>query len=147
MERTRVLLDTNILISGLVFLKGNEHQVLRLLEAGEFTLIIPETVILEARRVLETKFEGFEDLVDIFLGKITHEVYPVESILRLAPTHRGAVRDQTDLPIYITTLQTRPDYAVTGDKKLRGDIKGSEEIGRYTRICTSREFIAAVKKE
>lgn len=35
MAGPRVLLDTNILVSGMVFTKGNEHEILRLIEEGK----------------------------------------------------------------------------------------------------------------
>jgi len=45
--KPRALLDTNILISGLFFLKGNEHKILELAEEGEIVLILPESVLRE----------------------------------------------------------------------------------------------------
>ncbi len=142
-----MLLDTNILISGLTYLKGNEHQILRLLEQHQFTLILPETVILETKRVLARKFEGFEELSEIFLSKVKPQVFPLTSILQHAKRHTGAVRDITDLPVYITALLTRPDYAVSGDEKLREDLRRSEEITRHTKVCSSREFLREVNKQ
>ena len=40
-----VLIDTNILISGLVFLRGNEHRILKLAEDKAITLVLPEFVL------------------------------------------------------------------------------------------------------
>jgi predicted nucleic acid-binding protein len=37
-----VLIDTNILVSGLVFLKGNEHRILKLAEDKRIVLVLPE---------------------------------------------------------------------------------------------------------
>ena len=48
MRRPRVLLDTNVLISGLVFPKGNEHRILALAEEESITLVLPEPVLIEA---------------------------------------------------------------------------------------------------
>ncbi len=141
----RVLLDTNILLSGLIFLNGNEHQILRLLEENTFTLILPETVTLETRRVLARKFEGFEDLLDLFLAKIKPETLPLTSLLTPVKTPHKAVRDEADLPLYIAILQAKPDYVVTGDEGLREDLNKSEEIRRHTRVCSSKEFLTAIK--
>lgn len=52
MPEPRVLMDTNVLISGLVFSGGNEHRILRLAEDGEITLVLPEFVLQETERVL-----------------------------------------------------------------------------------------------
>jgi len=48
----RVLVDTDILVSGLVFTKGNEHQVLQLAEDEKITLVTPEIVMVEAEEAL-----------------------------------------------------------------------------------------------
>ncbi len=143
----RVLLDTNILVSGLLFLKGNEHQILRLIEEDNLTLVLPETVILETKRVLKRRFEGFEELLEIFLSNVKPEVLTLHSILRHAETHQHAVRDRTDLPVYIATLLSRPDYVVTGDKKLSEDLATSEPITRHTRVCSSKEFLRAIQRQ
>jgi predicted nucleic acid-binding protein len=44
-RKPTVLIDTNILISGLVFLKGNEHKILKLAEDKAIALILPEFVL------------------------------------------------------------------------------------------------------
>jgi predicted nucleic acid-binding protein len=46
MSKPRVLLDTNILISGMVFSGGNEHKILKLAESREIVLILPDFVII-----------------------------------------------------------------------------------------------------
>lgn len=48
-SRPTVLIDVSILISGLVFLRGNEHRILKLAEDKAITLILPEFVLEEAR--------------------------------------------------------------------------------------------------
>jgi len=44
-----VLIDTNILLSGLVFLDDNEHRILKLAEDKAISLALPEFVLKEAR--------------------------------------------------------------------------------------------------
>ncbi|MBS7622766.1 hypothetical protein KEJ39_03720 [Candidatus Bathyarchaeota archaeon] len=52
------LIDTNILISGLVFLKGNEHEILKLAEERKIVLVHPEFVLEEGRSVLPRSFKS-----------------------------------------------------------------------------------------
>lgn len=137
-----MLLDTNILVSGLIFLRGNEHQILRLIEEGKFKLILPESVLIEAKKTLGEKFKGFEELFDIYLSKTKTETISTDRILPLATTYDKQVRDKTDLPIYIAIILTEPQYAITGDKRLREDLLNSHRISRKTQVCTSREFLA-----
>ena len=139
-----MLLDTNILVSGLIFPKGNEHQILRLIEEGKFNLILPESVVIEAKKTLGDKFPGFEELFDIYRSKTKSETVSIDRILPLTTTYEKQVRDKTDLPIYIAIILTEPDYAVTGDKGLREDLLNSPHISRKTRVCTSREFLALI---
>ena len=73
MAKPRVLLDTNIIVSGLVFVKGKEHTILRLGEKRQFRLLIPDTIIEEVKQVLTRKFFGFQILFDLYLGRVKSE--------------------------------------------------------------------------
>ena len=77
MPLRRVLVDTNILVSGLVFTKGNEHHILQLAEDKKIILIIPEIVMIETEKVLREKFAGFERLLDVFLKRLEFEPVPI----------------------------------------------------------------------
>lgn len=141
MERARILLDTNILVTGLVFAKGNEHKILRLIEDKRVALVLPATVLIEARRVLAEKFSGFERLLDIFLDRIKFETIPLNNILSTLENHVGKVSDSKDASIYAAITLARPDYVVTGDKDLRRDLRSSPEITSNTKIYSSKEFL------
>ncbi len=145
MRKARVLLDTNILISGLVFKKGNEHKILRLIEERRITLVLPETVLIEARRVLAEKFPGFEKLLDLFLDRTEFENIPLNNILPTLETHVGKVKDAKDTPIYAAIATAKPDYAVTGDKTLRSDLSRFPQTGS-TRACSAKEFLDEFEK-
>jgi predicted nucleic acid-binding protein len=41
-SKVTVLIDRNILVSGLVFLEGNEHRILNLAEDKVIILLLPE---------------------------------------------------------------------------------------------------------
>jgi hypothetical protein len=43
-SKPTVLIDTNILISGLVSSKGNEHRILKIAEDKEIVLILPRAL-------------------------------------------------------------------------------------------------------
>ena len=82
MERSKarpkftVLVDTNILVSGQVFLEGNEHRILKLVEDKAITLVLPESVLKEARAVLGRRFPGHEIFLDAFLLRAEHTIVP-----------------------------------------------------------------------
>ena len=140
MSRPSVLLDTNILISGLVFSGGNEHRILRLAEDGEINLVLPEFVIEEAERVLAEKFAGYEALLDVFLSNISHILIQWDEFEHLLLQCKERVRDEKDAPVLASIIASKPDFAVTGDEALRVDLCGCEEASA-TRICSSRQFL------
>ena len=146
MSRPSVLLDTNILISGLVFSGGNEHRILRLAEDGEIILVLPEFVIEEAERVLAERFAGYEALLDIFLSNISYILIQWDEFEQLLPQFKGQVRDEKDVPVLASIIASRPDFAVTGDKALREDLCGCEDVSG-TRICSSRQFLEEFSRQ
>ena len=146
MSRPSVLLDTNILISGLVFSGGNEHRILRLAEDGEITLVLPEFVIEEAERVLSESFAGYEALLDVFLSNISYILVKWDEFDQILPQYKGRTRDEKDAPVLASIIAIRPDFAVTGDKALREDLRGCEETSG-TRICSSRQFLEEFSRQ
>ena len=140
MPEPRVLLDTNILISGLVFSGGNEHRILRLAEDGEITLVLPEFVLQETKRVLTERFTGYEGLLDVFLSKLNYILVHWDKLETILPQHEGQVRDKKDIPVLAAVIASEPDFAVTGDRALREDLRRCEEVSG-TKICSSRQFL------
>jgi len=145
MSGPSVLLDSNILISGLVFSKGNEHIVLRMAEEGEITLVLPEFVREEAERVLAERFAGYEALLNVFLSRLSYTFVGWNELEGLLPRCLGRVRDRKDVPVLAVILASRPEFVITGDKDLREDLNGCGEISG-TKICSSREFLEEFKK-
>lgn len=89
-SRLTVLIDTNVLVSGLVFLEGNEHRILKFAEDKAIVLILPEFVLTEARAVLGRRFPGHGMLLDVFLSE------------RSIPSFLGAESSKTFLSIRTT---------------------------------------------
>ena len=116
-----VLLDTNILVSGLVFRRGNEHKILQLVEDGTLTLFLPDYVVAEAKRVLAAKFSGYEGLLDVFLARVGYRVVVWEETRLLMSAASLKVRDVNDAVVLASVLAVEPDYFVTGDSVLRED--------------------------
>jgi uncharacterized protein len=136
-RRPGVLLDTNILISGLVFPKGNEHQILTMAEEEKITLVLPEPVLIEAREVMSEKFPGFETLLELFVNRVGFESVDVKDISARLEVNK--VRDKKDAPIFAAAAISRSDYVITGDGTLRSDLANSPEIS--AKVCSSKEFL------
>ncbi len=144
-SRFSVLIDTNILVSGLVFLEGNEHRILKLAEDRTIILVLPEFVLKEARAVLGRRFPGHEMLLDAFLLRTEHIIIPWSRIERDIPLHQKEVRDGKDAAVLTSTILAKPNFAVTGDKTLREDMTRSH-AARTTTTCSSSEFLKNISK-
>ena len=71
-KKPRVFLDTNILVSGMVF-AGNERKLLDAIIDGKLGLVLSADVIDEANAVLERKFPKHAVLFPLFLRLVKHE--------------------------------------------------------------------------
>jgi putative PIN family toxin of toxin-antitoxin system len=139
-----VLVDTNILASGLVFAKGNEHEVLKLAEEEEITLILPELVLEEARRVLASKFRGYEGLLDVFLSRVEYRRVEWIEIEEATPTAVRLVRDGKDAAVAASVIVSKPMFFITGDEGLREDLTACREAGA-TKTLSGRAFLESRK--
>jgi len=135
-----VLIDTNILVSGLVFLEGNEHRILKLAEDKAITLVLPEFVLKEAGAVLGRRFAGHEMFLDAFLLRAEHTIVPWSRIEQDIPTHRSEVRDAKDVAVLTSIILAKPNFAITGDKTLAEDIKRCHDA-HTTTMYSSNEFL------
>jgi len=140
MSKPKVLLDTNIFISGIVFLGGNEHKILKMVERQEIVLVLPEFVIQESLRVLRERFTGYEALLEIFLFDIDYLRIEWDKLEPLLPLCKDRIRDKKDAAFLAAIILEKPDYAVSGDKNLREDLGACVEA-TGTKICTSGQFL------
>lgn len=146
MLKARVLLDSNILVSGLVFTKGNEHQILRMVEEGRIRLVMPESVLIEVKSVLAEKFPGFEVMLDIFLRRIEFEVIALNRLFPMLETYERLVTDKKDTLFYAAVTLVKPEYVVTGDKALARDLRRSSRITKATKVCSTKELLQQLRK-
>lgn len=139
-----VLIDTNVLVSGLVFPKGNEHRILKLAEDRVIILVLPEFVLEEARRIFGQRFPGHGILLDAFLQRVHYSLVPRGQIEQEISRHPGAVRDAKDAAVLASVTLTKPTFAVTGDKTLREDMRRSRDVARITTVCSSSQFLTKI---
>ncbi len=108
----RVMLDTNVLISMLLF---PSEKFKRLLDAitGRHKLVLSSFVVEEMFAVVERKFPGKKKAVDEFLSNLTYE-------LVYTPHNMKAdifqIRDVNDYPVLYTAIIENIDIFITGDK-------------------------------
>jgi len=116
-RKPRVFLDTNILISGVVF-AGNERKLLEATIDGKFVLMLSSDVIDEAKEVLRRKFPKQAVLFPLFLRTVKHEEISKRAYKRSVKGYVELISDRTDAPILAAAVVSKADYLVTGDKRL-----------------------------
>ena len=129
----RAVLDTNILISGLVF-GGKPAAILDQVAAGRISLYISPALADEFRRVLELKFKGHLNSISDTLAELSdmwHLVYPPKF-------NRTFIKaDPDDDRVLECALYCKADCVVSGDKHLL-NLRQFKEIP----ILTPHEFLS-----
>jgi putative PIN family toxin of toxin-antitoxin system len=116
MARLRVVLDTDVLVSGLAYPESVPGRILEAWQNGGLSLVLSRYILDEMVRVLprlaRIKLSRAEirDLADSFmlLAEIVEPSSKVEK----------ALRDRADLPVLQTLQASKADYLITGDKDL-----------------------------
>jgi len=109
----KVVLDTNVLISGFNFPKSKPARILELIATGEVSNFISEPILEEAERILTDKF--FWTLPEIeaaafWLKTFCHLVSPT--------THLAVILDGPDNRILECAVTGKAHPIITGDKHL-----------------------------
>ena len=116
MPGLRVVLDTNVLVSGLAYPRSIPGQIVGAWRQGGLEVALSHYILDEMVRVLPRlskialNSSDIRDLADsfMFLADI------VEPEIR----HEASLRDPADQPILGTFLAARAQYLITGDKDL-----------------------------
>ena len=134
----KFFIDSNILISGLVF-DGNELKVLlRCLDKG-YKLVISDHVEEEIFRTMLAKFPEHSKLFHEFIELADFEIIPKEQYIHKLADY-DIVRDKHDRHVLASAIVSKCKYIITGDKDLL--VLGTIE---NTKILTSREAMNILK--
>lgn len=129
----KIVLDSNVYLSGLIFPKSKPALILSLARQGAFEVFCSDFIIGEIRRVLTMKFGYSERIADQF----------VEEFLKFAkvilPDKKAHLikAKEDDNRILECAMSVKADFLVTGDKK---HILPLGKIGK-TRIISPAEFL------
>ena len=107
------MLDTNILISAIVFKSKQMNGIIKLL-ADKYSLVLCSYVIDELHEVVNSKFNDKTDDLEKFLFELPFEyVYTPQSL----PQHDiFTIRDKDDEKVLYSAIIADVDILVTGDK-------------------------------
>ena len=130
---TRVVLDTNVLISVLLF-KGELSRIVGLWQKGKIIPVISKETFDELRTVLE--YPKFSLSRAEIKSLIKHDILPFFEVVNVSKHVKGACRDPEDDKFISCAISASADCIVTGDKDL-SDLKIYQSI----RIIHASDFI------
>jgi putative PIN family toxin of toxin-antitoxin system len=127
------MLDTNVLISALVFRSEHLTRVIQKVVEQD-TLVLCSYVIDEINIVVERKFPKHKSTMDKFLSRLSFEL--VYSPKEIEGAKLFEIRDDNDYIILHTAIIEDIDILITGDKDFAAvDIERPE-------ILTPSEYLA-----
>jgi uncharacterized protein len=113
----RVVLDTNVLVSGLAYPGSIPGQIVAAWRKGAIDVVLSRYILEEVGRVLPRLNHrllwddaAFADFLDILAISV--------DLVEPLPVPPEAVRDASDLPVLGTLLAAGVDYLITGDQDL-----------------------------
>jgi len=122
MTKVRVVLDTNIYLSGIIF-GGNSRHILDLAIKKRITIITSPVILLEISQKLKDKFDWDKEQILIVVKTIS------KTALIVSPKQRLHVvkTDRNDNKIIEAAVESGARFIVSGDKHLL-DIKTYHDI-------------------
>ena len=134
----RVVLDTNVYVSALVF-GGKPAAVLQLAESGAFQLVVSETIKAELVETLTAKFGWSPRSAERVCRGLCDEAWWV-----MPPEDVQGSRDPEDNHVLSCALEAQAHAIVTGDKDLLTHLPLPEErvfpFNRLSRLRLSVGF-------
>ncbi|KKS32402.1 MAG: Toxin-antitoxin system toxin component, PIN family [Candidatus Amesbacteria bacterium GW2011_GWA2_42_12] len=134
-NKTRVVLDTNVLVSAIVF-GGTPKEVLNLILKEEFIGVTSISLMAELSEVVHKKFSFKKPDLEYLEEQINidFEVVKPRNSVRSA-------RDDDDNRVLEAAITGECDYIITGDEDLLV-LKKYKNI----RILTPKEFLSSIVK-
>ena len=108
----RVMLDTNVLISALLFPSERMTKLFENLVVNH-TVVLCSYVIDELHMVVERKFPNKADAVEKLLERMSYELVYTPKTIDKAVLE---IRDVKDYPVIYTAILEDVDVLVTGDR-------------------------------
>ncbi|HCS48494.1 MAG: putative toxin-antitoxin system toxin component, PIN family [Candidatus Aminicenantes bacterium RBG_19FT_COMBO_58_17] len=129
----RVVLDTNVIISALLF-RGLPSRLIPLWQKGKMTLLVSSQVLKEYLRVLA--YPRFELAAQEIKSIIEVELLPFVEAVRVESKIRVIAKDPSDDKFLELAVDGKADFLISHDKHLLG-----LGVFRGTQILSVAEFL------
>jgi putative PIN family toxin of toxin-antitoxin system len=132
-----IVLDTNVLVAGLLSPFGPCGEIVRMVSSGELTLFLDARILTEYAEVLaRPKFRFDEDKVADLLDFIEHRGFTVASSPLRLP-----LPDLDDEPFLEVAIAAQAECLVTGNQ-----VHFPAELCQGVTVLSPGEFLAFYKK-
>ena len=111
----RVMIDTNIIISAVLFPNGRAAEALNKALSFPYHPLVCDYIVDELRRKFQEKFPNKTKELEEFLYHALSVLEVVSTPTELIPTE-SMIRDPKDRPILRAALNAHADLFLTGDK-------------------------------
>lgn len=140
-DKPRLVVDTNIIVSGLVTSNTPPAQILDAVQSKKIVLLVSDEVVVEYLRVLQyphiRKYKKISDeMVSVLTAFFVEESERVEVLSTIQKS-----KDPDDDKFLSLAVEGRADFLITGDKGDLLSLKAIEEIP----IITAREAVERLK--
>lgn len=126
----KVVLDTNVVLSGILF-GGNPREILRAWLAKQFILCVSPELKAEILNKLRLKFQVSRSVIDYVAGALDHNS---EKYIPRKKVNRS--RDPRDNFLLELAQESRADYLISGDKLVL-----ALKQHKSTKIISPKEFL------
>ena len=127
----KIVVDTNVLVSGLLF-DGKPGELIKLWKEGLIVPLCSKEIVTEYLRVLAyPKFQLSESDIDFLLA---HEILPYFEVLTVTPGKPFVTMDPSDDKFIWCAIEGRADVIVSGDEHLLNLIPSPVPVTTVTRF-------------
>jgi putative PIN family toxin of toxin-antitoxin system len=125
MKNTDIILDTNVLFSGLYSSSGASYKILRAIEKGQIKIVTSTTLIFEYEDILKRKQADLE-LTNAEIEEILDNLCYLSCFQKIYFLWRPFLKDPKDDHVLEVAIASQTKTIVTHNIK---DFKGSEQFG------------------
>ena len=133
----KIVLDTNVLVSGLLTPFGTSGEIVRMVSAGKLILHYDSRILLEYQEVLyRAKFQFNKQEIDVLIDYIKKNGHVVPT----SPL-RKSLPDPDDAPFLEVAIGGDAEYLVTGNR-----VHYPRQFREGIKIVSPSEFINFYRK-
>ena len=133
--RQSLILDTNILLSGLKSKRGYSYKLLELIPSQKFEICVSVPLILEYESVL-LKFRKSMGLSEEDIKSVLNYICQIGRKVKIYYLWRPFLKDPFDDHVLEVAVSSKSDYIVTYNTR---GFSGVDQFG--IRVVTPKEFI------